>query len=421
MKVVVIGSGGREHAICWKILQSLGLRKIWCLPGNAGIASIAECVNIKSDDIDGICQFAKNNNPDVVIVGPEKPLCLGISDRLSSLGINVFGPSRIASQLEGSKIFAKLLMKKYNIPTAYAEIFNNYQKAVAYIEKIKIPVVIKADGLAAGKGVVVAETKEEAKKAIKASMVDCLFGSSGEKIIIEECLYGEEASIIAFICGETIIPLASSQDHKRIGEDDTGPNTGGMGAYSPTPKVTESIMKEVEEKILKRTVYAMKSEGIVFRGVLYAGIMLTQEGPKVLEFNVRFGDPETQSIIPRLNSDILDIMLSISQGKPCITTLEWKKESAVCVVLASRGYPGDYEKGKAIQGLDEVSKIKNICIFHSGTKFNNGRIVTDGGRVLSVVATGADIKDAVNRVYRAVSMIRFENMYYRKDIAKKAL
>ncbi len=421
MKAVVIGSGGREHAIVWKISQSPRIKKIWCLPGNAGISSIAECVNIKADNIGEIFEFVKKTNPDIVVVGPEKPLCLGLSDRISSIGINVFGPSKDASQLEGSKVFSKLLMKKYNIPTANAEIFKDYQKALHYVESVQFPIVIKADGLAAGKGVLIAKTKQEAKQSIKMILVDRVFGFSGEKIIVEECLTGQEASILALTDGKTVISLAPSQDHKRIGENDTGPNTGGMGAYSPTPVVTDSIIKEMEEKILKKTVYAMEKEGHLYRGVLYAGIMITSEGPKVLEFNVRFGDPEAQSILPRLDSDIVDAMLSVCEGKILQTTLKWKEQSCVCVVVSSRGYPGDYEKGKIIYGLDKVSKMRNVHIFHSGTKFNNGNIITDSGRVISITAMGKNIKSAIKNVYNAVSMISFENMYYRKDIARVAL
>lgn len=421
MKVLVIGSGGREHALVWKISQSKSVDKIFCAPGNAGIAELAECVKIKADDIAGLKTFVIDKKIDLTIVGPEVPLVLGIVDEFQMSDLKIFGPSKYAARLEGSKIFAKEMMKKFNVPTAaYAE-FDNEKAAVKYLQDLNIPVVIKADGLAAGKGVVVAQDFEEAEEAIHKMLVDKEFGEASSKIVIEECLIGQEASILAFCDGKHFTVMQSAQDHKRIFDNDTGPNTGGMGAYSPAPVVTEKIMKEVEEKVFRRMIEGMANDGHPFSGVLYAGIMVTKDGPKVLEFNTRFGDPETQPILMRLKTDVIDIIDHILDGKLDKIKIEWDRRAAVCVVLASKGYPGEYEKDKAITGLDEAKKVKDAFVFHAGTSCKSGSIVTSGGRVLGVTAMGDTINSAIKHAYSVVHLIKFEGMHYRSDIGRKAI
>jgi len=427
MRILVVGSGAREHALIWKIAQSELVNKIFCAPGNGGISQIAECIDIKADDIFGLLEFAKKEKIDLTVVGPEVALSLGIVDEFEKAGLKIFGPNKKAANLEASKVFSKELMKKYNVPTASFEVFDNPDSAKKYIEKISAPCVIKADGLAAGKGVVVAKTFEEVKNAITLMMQDKIFGDAGKKIIVEECLQGQEASILVITDSKEVVALASAQDHKRVFDDDQGPNTGGMGAYSPALGVTIEILKEIMEKIIYRTIDGLVKEGIDYRGVLYAGVMLTKDGPKTLEFNVRFGDPETEAILPRLKSDLVEVMLATSEGKLSkIRTLAWDNRACVCVVCASGGYPADYEKGKEISGLVEASKIPDIVIFHAGTKVlrttNNAlRTVTNGGRVLAVTGLGATIKDAIDKTYAAVNKINFEGMHYRKDIGKKAI
>lgn len=430
MKVLVIGSGGREHALVLKIAQSKLVDKIFCAPGNGGISKHAECLDIRADDIIGLLDFARKEKIDLTVVGPEAPLALGIFDEFTNFGLKVFGPNKQASQIESSKVFAKELMAKYNVPTADFTIFDNPKHAENYIEKIGAPCVVKADGLAQGKGVIVAKSVEEAMQAIKSIMEDRIFGEAGNRVIVEECLQGQEASIIVITDSRQVIPLASSQDHKRIFDNDRGPNTGGMGAYSPAPVVSAELFKEVLDKIIYRTIDGLAKEGIDYKGALYAGIMITKQGPKVLEFNVRFGDPENQAIMPRLNSDLVEVMLatteqSLSKFKRT-AGLKWDSSACVCVVCASGGYPGHYQKGKEIFGLEEVEKMKDILVFHAGTKKlqtpgSKLRTITNGGRVLGVTGLGEAIRQAIDNTYRAVEKIHFEGMHYRKDIARKAL
>jgi phosphoribosylamine--glycine ligase len=433
MRILVIGSGGREHALVWKIAQSKLVNKIFCAPGNGGIAQLAECIPIKAEDIPALVEFARKEKINFTVVGPEIPLALGIVDEFNKYKLRVFGPIKKAAQLEASKVFAKEIMRKYNVPTADFGIFDNPESAKKYIEKIGAPCVVKADGLAAGKGVVVAKTVDEAKEAVRQMMQEKIFGDSGNKVIIEECLEGQEASILVFTDSREAIPLASSQDHKRIFDNDQGPNTGGMGAYSPAPVVTKELLNEVAEKIIYRTIEGLAKEGIEYRGVLYAGIMITKDGPKTLEFNVRFGDPETQAILPRLKSDLLEVMLAVSNQTLSKVVkaggLSWDKRACVCVVCASGGYPGDYEKGKEISGLDEAVKIKDAVVFHAGTQRapehqSTGapvKYLTSGGRVLGVAGLGNTIKDAIDKTYQAVGKIRFEGVHYRRDIGAKAI
>jgi len=424
MRILVIGSGGREHALVWKIAQSRLVDKIFCAPGNSGISRQAECIDIKADDVAGLLDFARKEKIDFTVVGPEVALSLGIVDQFQKTGLKIFGPSKLAANLEASKVFSKQLMAKYNVPTAKFKVFDNPEEAKKYIEENGVGCVVKADGLAAGKGVVVAKTVDEAKQAVTLIMQDKIFGNAGTKIIIEECLEGKEASILVVTDSKEVIPLASAQDHKRIFDADCGPNTGGMGVYSPTPIVTPQILKEVLEKIIYRTIDGLSKEGIDYRGVLYAGIMLTKDGPKALEFNARFGDPETQAILPRLKSDLLEVMLAASEGKlnKIVKSggLEWDNRACICVVCASKGYPGDYEKGKEIKGLEETEKMKDIVVFHAGTKKSGDKILTNGGRVLGVTGLGNTIKEAISNTYQAVQKISFAGMHYRKDIGHRA-
>jgi len=421
MRVLVIGSGGREHCISWKIAQSKKVKKIYCAPANGAISRIAETVDIKADDIKALLDFAKSHAIDLTVVGPETPLVAGIVDLFQKEGLRIFGPSKRLATLEGSKIFAKEAMRRFNVPTADFEVFKDFDKAKKYIEEKKPPIVIKADGLAQGKGVFVTQTKEEALAALKSAMVDKAFGPAGERVVIEECLYGEEASIIVISDGKNIIPLASSQDHKRAYDGDKGPNTGGMGAYSPAPIVTREAERRIMDEVITPMIKGFREEGMPYKGVLYAGIMLTDSGPKVLEFNVRLGDPETQAVLPRLKSDLVELMEHSIGGTLGEAEAVWHEKSAVCVVIASGGYPGHYEKGKEITGLDEAEKMKDVVVFHAGTKRQSSKYITDGGRVLGVTALGDDIESAISTAYKAVSKIKFENMHFRRDIGKKAL
>jgi phosphoribosylamine--glycine ligase len=426
MKVLVIGSGGREHALVWKLSQSKMVDKVFCLPGNGGISQIAECIDINTTNTDRILSFARKEKIDFTVVGPEAPLALGIVDDFSQHNLEIFGPHQSAAELEESKVFAKKLMAKYGVPTADFNIFNDAGAAKKYVEEIGAPCVVKADGLAQGKGVVVAKSKDQAQAAITSIMEEKIFGDAGSKIIIEECLEGQEASILVLTDSKGVIPLVSSQDHKRLLDADNGANTGGMGAYSPAPMVTDSIFKEILEKIIYRTIDGLVKEGIEYRGVLYAGIMLTKTGPKVLEFNVRFGDPETQAILPRLNSDLLEVMLATARGKlkefAQAGSLKWDNRASLCVVLASGGYPGTYEKGKPISGLVQASQQKDVIIFHAGTQAaKKSTFLTSGGRVLNVVALADTVKAAQEKAYGAVKDIHFEAMHYRKDIGEKAI
>jgi phosphoribosylamine--glycine ligase len=421
MNILVIGSGGREHAIVWKLNQSPLVDKIFCAPGNAGIVKIAECIDIKADQIELLAQFAQKNNIDLTVVGPEVPLCAGITDIFNSKGLKVFGPTGQAAQLEGSKAFSKDFMKKHGIPTAAYGTFDNKQDAEEFIRKniTKNGIVVKADGLAAGKGVIVAETEQQAIDALSLCFSGT-FGKAGETVLIEEMLIGEEASILALTDGNVIIPLATSQDHKRAFDGDKGPNTGGMGAYSPAPVVTDDILKQITENVLNKFLNGLKKDGLDYKGIIYAGIMLTESGPQVLEFNVRFGDPETQAVLIRLKSDLAEIMNKTAEGNLAEVNLEWYDESAVCVVMASGGYPADYSKGCEITGIDDAEKTGAV-VFHAGTSMQNGKLVNSGGRVLGVTALGADITEAVKNSYIAVKKIDWKDCRYRSDIAFRAL
>lgn len=421
MKALVIGSGGREHTIVWKLSQSRHIDKIYCCPGNAGISEIAECIDVDGNNFYALVDFAKYEGIDITIVGPEAPLTKGIVDVFEKNGKKIIGPSSKASQLEGSKVFAKDIMRRYGIPTAEYKVFSSYLHAEDYVRMKGAPIVIKADGLAAGKGVIVADTVDEAVAGLKLIMKDRAFGEAGNRVLVEECIQGEEASFMAFTDGKTILPMVSSQDHKRIFDDDKGPNTGGMGAYSPAPVITSELETAIMEKVMKPAVRGLNSDGIKYKGILYAGIMIRDGKPYVLEFNCRLGDPETQPVFSRLNTDLVDICLAITDEKLSSLNLEWMSESSVCVVLSSKGYPGTYEKGKVITGLDDVKKMKDVMVFHAGTSFNKNKLVTSGGRVLSVTAIGSDIKDAKRKAYMAIEKIYFDGMHYRKDIADRAI
>lgn len=416
MKVLIVGNGGREHALAWALGKTAD---VVATPQNPGIAAMGKCESVGVDDFDGIVNLAKEEKADLVVVGPELPLVLGLSDRLKEEGIPVFGPSKAAAQLEGDKKFAKELMAKYNIPTAEYEAFTEIGPAEAYIDKNGAPIVIKATGLAAGKGAIVCQTVEDAKTAARSMLVDNKFGDAGKEIVIEECMAGEEASILAVTDGKTIRILPSSQDHKRVFDNDEGPNTGGMGAYSPALCVSDDLLKTVEETILRPTIDAMAKEGCAYSGVLYAGLMLTEAGPKVVEFNCRFGDPETQAVLPLVDGDLAQALLACARGDLASVDLKAGKGSAVCVVMASGGYPGSYEKGRAITGLDAGEE--KLVVFHAGTRKDNDSIVTAGGRVLGVTALGDGLKDAIDRAYGGVGKIQFEGMQYRRDIGGKGL
>ncbi|HUI45890.1 MAG TPA: phosphoribosylamine--glycine ligase [Nitrospirota bacterium] len=421
MKVLVVGSGGREHALVWKISQSPKVSAIYAAPGNAGIGQLADCASIKADDIPGLLAFAKSKAVDLTIVGPEGPLSMGIVDEFEKAGLRAFGPSGKAAEIEASKRFSKDLMKKYNIPTAEYGVFTNKAAAEAYVCEKGAPLVVTADGLAAGKGVVVAETTEEALRALDLIMDNKAFGAAGDRVVIEECLRGEEASFMAFSDGRTVVPMASSQDHKRVFDADKGPNTGGMGAYSPAPVVTKKLERKVMDAIMIPTVRAMEKEGRLFKGVLYAGLMISDGEARVLEFNARFGDPETQPIMARLDTDLIEIIEAILNGSLAKIDIKWKPDSAVCVVMASGGYPGNYEKGKVISGLENAAKQKGVVVFHAGTALKNGAIVSDGGRVLGVTGLGPVVAAAIDNAYAGVREISFEGMHYRRDIGARAL
>lgn len=421
MKVLVVGGGGREHALVWKIAQSPEVSKVFCAPGNAGISEQATIVPLKANDLRGLLEFALKEKIDLTVVGPEEPLTRGIVDLFESKGLSIFGSSRKAAEIEGSKAFAKEMMKKYRIPTASYEIFENPKDAVDYIHRQGVPIVVKADGLAAGKGVIVCKTIEEAIQSIEKIMVEKIFGEAGHRVVIEECLIGEEASYIAFTDGKTILPLASSQDHKPVFDGDQGPNTGGMGAYSPAPVVTEEVHERIIEKILRPIIYGMGEEGRPYKGVLYAGLMIHDGRPKVLEFNARFGDPETQPVLMRMKVDMVPILEACMKGTLSQHQIEWDNRAAVCVVMASKGYPGDYEKGKTIAGLKEVSRMESIFVFHAGTALKDGQMITNGGRVLGVTGLGEDIPRAMEMTYRAVKKISWDGVHYRTDIGRNAL
>lgn len=419
MKVLIIGGGGREHAIAWKVAQSPKVDKLYCAPGNAGIAEVAECVDIGVMEFERQAAFAKEQKIDLVIVGPDDPLAAGAVDVLEAAGLRVFGPVENAAVLEGSKAFAKDLMKKYHIPTAAYENFDSAKEAIAYLETAKMPVVLKADGLALGKGVLICNTLDEAKEGVKSLMLDKQFGSAGNRIVIEEFMTGREVSVLSFVDGNTIRIMTSAQDHKRAKDGDQGLNTGGMGTFSPSPFYTEEVDAFCRKYIYQATVDAMKAEGRAFKGIIFFGLMLTADGPKVLEYNARFGDPETQVVLPRMKNDIVDVLEACIDGKLDEVELEFEDNAAVCVVLASAGYPEHYEKGFKISGLDAFRGKDGYYVFHAGSRFDaDGDIATNGGRVLGVTATGADLKAARANAYAAAEWVSFENKYMRNDIGK---
>ena len=424
MQILLIGGGGREHALAWKLAQSAQVEKIWAAPGNPGIAAVekCECVELNLNDLDAVADFAEEHGIDLTVVGPEATLVAGIADVFASRGLAVFGPSKAAAQLEGSKAFAKNIMAKYDIPTAFFKVCEDIETAKAYVKEKGAPIVIKADGLAAGKGVVVAMTEAEALEAIDEMMGEQhKFGGAGARVVIEEFMQGEEASLLAFTDGEHIVPMIASQDHKRAFDGDKGPNTGGMGTYAPAPVLTDILRLRAVEKILKPIVAAMKAEGMPYKGCLYAGLMVCGDEVKVVEFNCRFGDPETQVVLPLLDGDLAEIMLACATGGLDKVDIGWKDKATVCVVLASGGYPESYQNGYPISGLDKAGALLDTVVFHAGTKISDGSVVTAGGRVLGVTASGKDIAEAQERAYKAVSLISFTDMQYRKDIAWRAL
>lgn len=422
MKILVVGSGGREHVLVWKFSQSPLVEKIYCAPGNAGTAQDAENLNIPADDVMRLAKFAKDNQIDLTVVGPEAPLVAGIVDEFRRQNLNVFGPTASAARLEGSKVFTKKLLRRANIPTANFAVFSRMPEAMQYLEDCEEqPLVVKADGLAAGKGVFVCANRAEARAAVKSVLQDRTFGEAGSQVVIEECLVGHEASILALVDGDTIVPLDVAQDHKRAWDHDRGPNTGGMGAYCPAPLVTPTIMDDIIRRILIPTIHTMKVEGCPFSGVLYAGIMLTAHGPKVLEYNVRFGDPEAQPVLMRLRSDLAHVLLLAATGRLTeLESLDWDPRPAVCVVMASEGYPGDYAKGRAITGLQNADALPDTKVFHAGTAIKNGEVVNAGGRVLGVTALGDTIAEAKQNAYAAVHKIQWQGGWCRSDISDKA-
>lgn len=423
MRILLIGGGGREHALAWKLVQSPKVEKLYAAPGNPGMALLpnCECINLNVDDLEGVADYAEEKSIDLTVVGPEAPLVAGLADVFKRRGLPVFGPSKAAAQLEGSKAFSKELMAKYNIPTAFFKICEDIETAKAYVEEKGAPIVVKADGLAAGKGVVVAMTKAEALEAIDEMMGDHKFGAAGARLVLEEYMEGEEASLLAFTDGKTVVPMIAAQDHKRVFDGDEGPNTGGMGTYAPAPVMTDILRLKATELILKPVVEAMAKEGTPYQGCLYAGLMIKGDSVKVVEFNCRFGDPETQVVLPLLDGDLAEIMLACATGTLDKAEVAWHDKAAVCVVMASGGYPESYEKGKEITGLAAAEEDKDVVVFHAGTKEAEGKIVTSGGRVLGVTAVDSSIKAARDRAYSAVEKISFEKNFYRKDIAWRAL
>lgn len=418
MKVLIVGSGGREHAIAWKVAKSNKVDKIYCAPGNAGIAEIAECVDIGAMEFDKLVAFAKEKAIDLTIIGMDDPLVGGVVDEFEKAGLRVFGPRKNAAILEGSKAFSKDLMKKYNIPTAAYETFDSAEKAMQYLETSKYPIVLKADGLALGKGVLICNTKEEAMDGVKTLMLDKQFGQAGNTIVVEEFMTGREVSVLSFVDGNTIKIMTSAQDHKRAKDGDKGLNTGGMGTFSPSPFYTKEVDEFCKKYIYQPSVDAMKAEGREFKGIIFFGLMLTEDGPKVLEYNARFGDPETQVVLPRMKNDIIDVFEACIDGTLDKIDLQFEDNAAVCVVLASDGYPVSYEKGFEIKGLDNFKDKDSYFVFHAGTKLSDGKIVTNGGRVLGVTATGRDLKEARANAYEATKWIDFDNKYMRNDIGK---
>jgi phosphoribosylamine--glycine ligase len=414
MRILIVGGGGREHAIAWKLAQSKKVDKLYCAPGNAGIAEVAECVAIKAEDVEGICALAKEKKIDLTVIGPEVPLSLGIVDALAAEGLKAFGPNQKCAQLESSKSFTKSFLARHRIPTAGYKEYTDIDELKKSVGVFGYPMVIKADGLAAGKGVVIAEDEEAAMKAIDEIMGDKIFGTAGDKIVVEEFLTGIEASVLCFVDGKTIVPMESAQDYKRIFDGDNGPNTGGMGTYSPSLVFDGELENQIRERILEPTLKGFQEDGLDFKGVLFIGLMIGSDGPKVIEFNNRFGDPETQSVLPRMKTDLLDIMNAVVEERLAGQTIEWSEKKAVCVVMASGGYPGNYEKGKRISGLKDVDR--DIIVFHSCTKSKNSEVLTDGGRVLGITALGSTHEEARHKAYRNAGRIFFEGAQYRKDI-----
>ena len=416
MKILVVGGGGREHAICWKLSKEANVDKIYCAPGNAGISNVAQCIDIQDSDIENLLKFAKENKIDLTIVGPEIPLVAGIVDKFEKEGLKIFGPNKKCAQLEGSKSFSKDFMIRHNLPTAKYKEYTDLDEAISEIDSFGYPVVIKADGLAAGKGVVIPENREDAITTLKEMMSDKKFGNAGDKIVVEEFLTGIETSILAFVDNDTIVPMVSSKDHKKVFEGETGLNTGGMGTFSPSEIYTEKLAKEVQEKILDKTLEGFEKDNLNYKGILFVGLMITEDGPKILEYNVRFGDPETQSVLFRLDTDLNKIISEILNNNLKNIEINYSKEEAICVMLTSGGYPENYEKGKVISGLENLDS--DIVVFHSGTKFDNENIVTNGGRVIGITAKGKTVKEAGEKVYENIKKINFEKMHYRKDIWK---
>nr|WP_230868131.1 MULTISPECIES: phosphoribosylamine--glycine ligase [Halanaerobiaceae] len=417
MRVLVVGSGGREHALVWKLFQSERVARIYAAPGNDGMLPLADRVDIGSDDITGLANWAVAHHIDLTVVGPEDPLVAGIVDEFNKRGLAIFGPSKKAAMVEGSKVYAKEILKKYNIPTAEYEVFTNPHEALQYFQHCVYPVVIKAEGLAGGKGVVIATNKSEAEKAVAKIMEERIFGDAGNRIVVEDFLEGEEVSILVLTDGKNILPLSPAQDYKAIFDGDEGPNTGGMGAYSPTPFIDDVLQEEICHKILKPTIKAFQAEGINYKGILYAGLIITDMGPKVLDFNTRLGDPETQVILPRLKNDLINLIEMVVNDNLEEIKLEWDKRSAVCVVLVSGGYPIDYKSGYLIEGLNELNKYDNVLVFHAGTKKEGDDFYTAGGRVLGITVLGSGLIDAIDQVYECIDQISFEDMHYRTDIA----
>lgn len=421
MKILVVGGGGREHALIYKIAQSPLVEQIYCAPGNPGIAGLAECVNIAADEIEILCEFAQAEKIDLTVVGPEVPLTMGIVDTFQAAGLEVFGPNQAAAQIEGSKGFSKDLMAKYNIPTAAYQSFTDHADAVAYIKEQGAPIVIKADGLAAGKGVIVAMTEEQAITGVDDIMLDKVFGSAGASVVIEEFMDGEEASFFAFTDGKNILPLASSQDHKRVNDNDEGPNTGGMGAYSPAPVVTAELHDQIVETVVKPTIAGMAADGCPYSGILYVGLMIKDGQPRVVEYNARFGDPEAQPLLMRMKSDIVPVLQACARGELQQDSIEWHDKAAVCVVLASGGYPSAFEKGLPISGLDAASQVEDLMVFHAGTSLKDGAIVNNGGRVLGVTGLGDTVKAAIDKAYEGVKLVDWQKVHFRTDIGARAL
>ncbi len=421
MNVLIVGSGGRDHTLAWKIAQSPLVEQLYCVPGNGGMAQIAHCVDLAGDDLTGLADFAQHNNIELTVVGPEAPLVAGIVDLFAQRGLAIYGPSAAAAQLEGSKLFSRELLRKYSIDDIRFEVFNDAAAAKAYVRRQGIPIVVKADGLAAGKGVKVARTAEEAEAHIDLCLEQDGFGSAGQRVVIEECLGGQECSIKVFSDGESVLPMVPSQDYKRIGDGDVGENTGGMGCYSPVPALDQATFDYIMHKLIKPTIAAMAEEGHPYVGTLYAGCILTERGPKLLEYNCRFGDPETQVVLPRLDADLVELLQAAVEGRLDEVDIRWKQERCVCVVVASGGYPAKYETGKPISGLQAAEQLDDVVIFHAGTAQHDGQFVTSGGRVLGVSALGPTFRSARERAYQATALIGFENKYHRTDIAQRAV